>query len=180
MKGLGLTDLPVGVKQSADDRGVIAYEIGGKAIVVRPLSLVLEQGYSPVVGYQTNTSWPGNYSISMRFRLWGERADILNIYRSPKEHLIGIMAASRHVSLRLNGGPAVEIAKWNMTDRKFHRLTLSFQGNTVTTRASGPACDDCGVPFTTELNYDEQAREIALDLSMVVLGRITKAKKVKV
>lgn len=177
VEGLHLDDRPFGVTQYVDVRGMIAYEIDGKrARVARPFRSVLTQGYNPTAGYQSNSYWPGNFSIGMRFRLWEKRADILNIYNSSLHHLLGIIASSRRVILRLNGGKAVKIANWNMSDFQFHRIFLSFRGSQVTARASGPDFHDCGLPVTTELKYGEEDREIPLDYSLVVLGRITRKK----
>lgn len=174
VRGLNLMTFPPGVTESCDENDLIAYDLDKSALIVMNFHNVIDKGHWKYLSLSYNATgvWPGNFSVSMRLRLWEDHADILNIYDSEIGERFGVSVGKEGVFLKLNGvKPAVQISSRNMVDLRFHRILLHFLGNRLLSRVSGPDAEDCGKELMTELEFGEKDREIPIHNSLVVLGR---------
>ncbi|XP_062519020.1 uncharacterized protein LOC134194128 [Corticium candelabrum] len=174
VQGLLVPNLSAGVTRAADWNDGLAYEITETAKIARPFDAVLQQGHDPRIQYHQPSTWPGNFSVVMRVRLYTDRASILSIYSSDIRPLFEITAYDKSVALRFKGGKAVKIAKWNATDNNYHKIILTILGKTVTATVSEPNSDQCGPTRVTSLEHDNSDRRISLDHSLVLIGRVKK------
>ena len=172
MNGLGLNQLPPGVTESCDENDVVAYEVSKSTSVSETFRRVLDKGYVPRNALDDFNigSWPGDYSIALRVRMW-ENGDIINIYDGQGGQRFGISAGGEGVFIRLNGMTPVQVSSSNVSTGGFQRIHLSFSGNSVRVKVGGRSTDDCGTTTTTTLGMGTADRVIPIDKSIVVLGR---------
>lgn len=160
--------------ESCDENDIIAYEVEKSASIAVGFRRVLDKGHvkrQPTDQYVLR-EWPGDFSVSMRVRLWEDSADIISIHDWYGGQRFAISVGENGVFLKLNGmTPAVQISYRKMSDWKFHRILLSFRGYRVLARVTGQHYEDCGIETTTELSFGTGDRTIPIDRSIVLLGR---------
>ena len=165
-----MDQLPYGVDQTCDENGLVAYEVNKYANIAVPFNRVLSRGLQD--SKLVEREWPGDFSVSMRLRMWEKGADIINILDAYGGHRFGISAGTEGVFLKFNGMvPAVRISSVNVADGKFHRILLSFRGNFVVSRVSGRDISTCGDENTRVLRIGAGDRRIPVNRGFVVLGR---------